>query len=98
MFAEDVALMRDEEEKRWPWAILDADKEMLTRQIPDMFTVYKVKTSTFLNIPRPYKGQDCGDIFTAGGGAGGRGCLIVGRVVVRRTEIQGFIVSFRLFR
>lgn len=43
MFAEDVALMRNEQEKRWPWAILDADKEMLTRQIPDMFTVYKVR-------------------------------------------------------
>lgn len=44
MFAEDVALMRDTEaEKRWPWAILDGDKEMLTRPMPSLFTVYKVQ-------------------------------------------------------
>lgn len=68
MFAEDVALMRDEQEKRWPWAILDADKEMLTRQIPDMFTVYKVRQLLFLYSPHPYKDQHDGDIFIAEGG------------------------------
>lgn len=46
MFAEDLALLRDTEpEKRWPWAILDADKEMLTRPMPNLFTVYKVYSS-----------------------------------------------------
>ena len=43
MFAEDEAVMRDtEREKRWPWAILDAQKEMLTRPMPNIFTVHKV--------------------------------------------------------
>ena len=49
MFSEDAALMRDDgREKRWPWAILDADKEMLTRPAPELFTVYKVKEATDL--------------------------------------------------
>lgn len=43
MFAEDEALMRSgEREKRWPWAILDAQKEMLTRPMPQLFNVHKV--------------------------------------------------------
>ncbi|CAM9160175.1 unnamed protein product [Scytosiphon promiscuus] len=42
MFAEDQAVMRDTDaEKRWPWAILDAQKEMLTRPMPNLFTVHK---------------------------------------------------------
>eukprot|EP00903_Cladosiphon_okamuranus_P005503 g5484.t1 len=42
MFAEDEAVMREtEHEKRWPWAILDAQKEMLTRPVPNLFTVHK---------------------------------------------------------
>lgn len=44
MFAEDEAVMRDtDREKRWPWAILDAQKEMLTRPMPNIFTVHKVR-------------------------------------------------------
>lgn len=44
MFAEDRSLLRDNEaEKVWPWAILDEDKNMLTRPVPDLFTVYKVR-------------------------------------------------------
>lgn len=43
MFAEDQAVMRDTDtEKRWPWAILDAQKEKLTRPMPSLFTVHKV--------------------------------------------------------
>ncbi|CAN0351213.1 unnamed protein product, partial [Ectocarpus sp. 12 AP-2014] len=42
MFAEDEAVMRDTgREKRWPWAILDAQKEMLRRPMPNVFTVHK---------------------------------------------------------
>lgn len=44
MFAEDEAVMRDTgREKRWPWAILDAQKEMLLRPMPNVFTVHKVR-------------------------------------------------------
>lgn len=44
MFAEDDAVMRDTgREKRWPWAILDDQKEMLLRPMPTMFTVHKVR-------------------------------------------------------
>lgn len=44
MFAEDEAVVRDtEREKRWPWAILDVQKEMLTRPLPNLFTVHKVR-------------------------------------------------------
>lgn len=43
MFAEDRSLLLDNEpEKLWPWAILDEDKNMLTRPVPTLFTVYKV--------------------------------------------------------
>ncbi|CAM9828579.1 unnamed protein product [Ectocarpus sp. 6 AP-2014] len=42
MFAEDEAVMRNTgREKRWPWAILDAQKEMLRRPMPNIFTVHK---------------------------------------------------------
>lgn len=44
MFAEDASLMSlDNREKKWPWAILDKDKNMLTRPLPDLFDVYKVQ-------------------------------------------------------
>lgn len=44
MFAEDEAVMRNTgREKRWPWAILDAQKEMLRRPMPNVFTVHKVR-------------------------------------------------------
>lgn len=44
MFAEDEAILRDtRNKKQWPWAILDDQKEMLTRPMPTMFTVHKVR-------------------------------------------------------
>lgn len=66
--------MRDtDREKRWPWAILDAQKEMLTRPMPNLFTVHKVwgevgkiKKMLFLAL-RPAGGapekQKCGNMF-----------------------------------
>lgn len=36
--------MRDNEpERMWPWAILDKEKNMLTRPPPELFDVYKVQ-------------------------------------------------------
>lgn len=59
MFAEDEAVVRDTEyESRWPWAILDAEKEMLTRPLPNIFTVHKV-------------GEGWSSYYCAPGGGGG---------------------------